>query len=122
MNGGGILLLLIFLPEGLGGILYRLRDALLGLVAKRRHMTSLGLIQQIDELDGQIGEDLLVVKAAEAAQQLESVTEGGSVEGVLAGTSAPLRSGTGGTGPVNPEPSDGSPDAGLEPRGHSTEP
>ena len=69
VNGGGILLLLIFLPEGLGGIMYRVRDALLGLVAKRRHMTSLGLIQPIDELDGQIGEDLLVAKAAEAAEQ-----------------------------------------------------
>ena len=84
VNGGGILLLLIFLPEGLGGIMYRIRDALLGLAARRRHMTPLGLIQQIEELDGQIGEDLLVERAAVATEHLEEVTEGGTHEGVLA--------------------------------------
>ncbi len=84
VNGGGILLLLIFLPEGLGGIMYRLRDALLGLVARRRGMTPLGLIQQIEELDGQIGEDLLVERAAVATEHLEEATEGGAHEGVLA--------------------------------------
>ncbi|MGH8996008.1 MAG: ABC transporter permease [Acidimicrobiales bacterium] len=123
VNGGGILLLLIFLPEGLSGILYRVRDALLGLAAKRRHMTSLGLIQQIDELDGQIGEDLLVAKAAEAAEHLGSVTEGGSAEGVLAASNLPHRSGVGGTGTtVTAGPSDGAPDGGPETRGRSTEP
>jgi branched-chain amino acid transport system permease protein len=43
VNGGGILLLLIFLPEGLGGVMYRSRDWMLGLVARRRHLISSGL-------------------------------------------------------------------------------
>ena len=116
-------MLLIFLPEGLSGIIYRVRDALFGLVAQRRHMTSLGLIQQIDELDGQIGEDLLVAKAAEAADHLESVTEGGSAEGVLAGSTLPHRSGAGGNAAtVTGEPSEGAPDGGPDARGRTTEP
>lgn len=43
VNGGGILLLLIFLPEGLGGVMYTVRDQLLGLVARRRRMAGSGL-------------------------------------------------------------------------------
>ncbi len=35
-SGFGILLLLIFLPEGLGGLIYRVRDAFLRAVAARR--------------------------------------------------------------------------------------
>ena len=42
VNGGGILLLLFFLPEGLGGIIYRLRDGALGLVARRRGLAGVG--------------------------------------------------------------------------------
>jgi branched-chain amino acid transport system permease protein len=43
VNGGGILLLLIFLPEGIGGLLYVARDALLRLVARRRGITVAGI-------------------------------------------------------------------------------
>jgi branched-chain amino acid transport system permease protein len=35
-SGAGILFLLLFLPEGLGGVLYRLRDGYLRFVARRR--------------------------------------------------------------------------------------
>jgi branched-chain amino acid transport system permease protein len=64
VNGGGILLLLIFLPEGLGGVMYRARDTLLGLVARRRHMTNTGLHLPDDAvLDGQVGDGVLVSTA-----------------------------------------------------------
>jgi branched-chain amino acid transport system permease protein len=43
VNGGGILLVLIFLPEGLGGLLYTARDGLLRLVARRRDITAAGI-------------------------------------------------------------------------------
>jgi branched-chain amino acid transport system permease protein len=45
VNGGGILLLLIFLPEGIGGLLYSLRDRLLRLVARRRALAVPGLFE-----------------------------------------------------------------------------
>ncbi|MGH9045855.1 MAG: branched-chain amino acid ABC transporter permease, partial [Acidimicrobiales bacterium] len=93
VNGGGILLLLIFLPEGLSGLMYRLRDALLGLTARRRHLTPTGLLLS-DATSGQVGEDALVARAGVAADHLESVSAGGN--GVLAGTPGPSRSGAGG--------------------------
>ena len=37
-SGGGILVLLLFLPEGLGGLVYALRDRYLRWVAKRRNL------------------------------------------------------------------------------------
>ena len=43
VNGGGILLLLIFLPEGLGGLLYVGRDQLLRLVARRHGIAVAGI-------------------------------------------------------------------------------
>jgi branched-chain amino acid transport system permease protein len=43
VNGGGILLLLIFLPEGIGGLLYVGRDHLLRLVARRHGIPVAGI-------------------------------------------------------------------------------
>jgi branched-chain amino acid transport system permease protein len=43
VNGGGILLLLLFLPEGIGGLLYLGRDALLRVVARRRGIVAAGI-------------------------------------------------------------------------------
>jgi branched-chain amino acid transport system permease protein len=43
VNGGGILLLLIFLPEGIGGLIYRGRDELLRVVARRRSINVEGI-------------------------------------------------------------------------------
>jgi ABC-type branched-subunit amino acid transport system permease subunit len=51
-SGLGILVLLIILPEGLGGLLYRLRDQLLRVVARRRRIALLGLAPQVDEPAG----------------------------------------------------------------------
>jgi hypothetical protein len=51
-SGGGILLLLLFLPEGLGGLLYMSRDRLLRLVAKRRDLEVPGLAQRAAERPG----------------------------------------------------------------------
>lgn len=46
-SGGGILILLMFLPEGLGGLLYRLRDAMLRRLAARRRMEVPGLLARV---------------------------------------------------------------------------
>jgi hypothetical protein len=51
-SGLGILILLIVLPEGLGGLLYRLRDELLRALARRKHIAVFGLAPQIDEAAG----------------------------------------------------------------------
>ena len=51
-SGLGILVLLIVLPEGLGGLLYRLRDALLRVLARHRHIAVLGLAPQVEEPGG----------------------------------------------------------------------
>ncbi|MHB1855119.1 MAG: ABC transporter permease [Acidimicrobiales bacterium] len=48
-SGGGILLLLMFLPEGLGGLLYMLRDLGLRRVAKARHLEVPGLLARVIE-------------------------------------------------------------------------
>lgn len=45
-SGGGILLLLMFLPEGLGGLLYRLRDLWLRKVAARHNLEVPGLLSR----------------------------------------------------------------------------
>jgi hypothetical protein len=44
----GILLLLLFLPEGIGGLLNRGRDGLLRLVARRRGITAPGIWRRPD--------------------------------------------------------------------------
>jgi branched-chain amino acid transport system permease protein len=72
VNGGAILVLLFILPEGLGGVMYRIRDGLLGLVARRRGLTGAGLVLRPEAAAGQLGEDALVATAAVAAEHLES--------------------------------------------------
>ncbi len=76
INGGAILFLLIVLPEGLSGIMYKVRDVLLALVAHRRHMTPTGLLLA-GATDGQVGEGTLVATATEAAAHLESAVLAG---------------------------------------------
>jgi hypothetical protein len=49
VNGLGILLLLLFLPEGIGGLLNRGRDQLLRIVARRRGITAAGIWRRPDE-------------------------------------------------------------------------
>jgi hypothetical protein len=44
----GILLLLLFLPEGIGGLLNRGRDQLLRVVARRRGITAAGIWRRPD--------------------------------------------------------------------------
>jgi branched-chain amino acid transport system permease protein len=44
VSGTGILLLLLFLPEGLGGLAYRIRDALVLALARRRGLTDPGIV------------------------------------------------------------------------------
>jgi branched-chain amino acid transport system permease protein len=51
-SGGGILLLLMFLPEGLGGLLYMLRDRLLRVLARRRGLEVPGLMTKSREETG----------------------------------------------------------------------
>ncbi|HXR54599.1 MAG TPA: ABC transporter permease [Acidimicrobiales bacterium] len=96
VNGGGILLLLIFLPEGLGGVMYRARDGLLGLVARRRHLTNTGLHLGDQADEGQVGEGILVSTAAAAAEHLEAANRAGPNGELLADAPAPSRSGAGG--------------------------
>jgi branched-chain amino acid transport system permease protein len=128
VNGFGILLLLIFLPEGLGGVMYRVRDALLGLVAGRRHMTRAGLRIGDEMPQGQVGEGILVSTAAVAAEHLEAAALAGASGDVLPPEPSPSRSGAGG-GPTTLS-SGGSPPIGggvagmsaPDVRGPSTEP
>jgi branched-chain amino acid transport system permease protein len=46
-SGSGILLLLMFLPEGLGGVLYAIRDGLLRRVARRRGLVVPSLLADV---------------------------------------------------------------------------
>jgi branched-chain amino acid transport system permease protein len=50
-SGAGILLLLMFLPEGLGGLMYAIRDNLLRRVAKRRGLVVPSLVADIRQLE-----------------------------------------------------------------------
>ena len=75
VNGGGILLLLLFLPEGLGGIIYRARDWVLSLAARRRRLTARGLLVG-EGANGQVGEPILV---SAAARSFESAPVKGSL-------------------------------------------
>ena len=52
-SGGGILLLLMFLPEGLGGLLYMLRDRALRLVAARHRLDVPGLARRAEPDDAE---------------------------------------------------------------------
>jgi branched-chain amino acid transport system permease protein len=46
-SGAGILLLLMFLPEGLGGIVYALRDSMLRRIARRRNIIVPSLLADV---------------------------------------------------------------------------
>ena len=50
-SGAGILILLMFLPEGLGGLMYQLRDGLLRRVAKRRGLVVPSLVADVRQLE-----------------------------------------------------------------------
>jgi hypothetical protein len=52
VNGLGILLLLLFLPEGIGGLLNRGRDELLRVVARRRGITAAGIWRKPEDTGG----------------------------------------------------------------------
>jgi hypothetical protein len=67
VNGGGILLLLIFLPEGIGGLLYVGRDRLLRLLA-RRHILSVAGIWRGAEAPG--GEEVAALSPNGPGSQL----------------------------------------------------
>ena len=67
-SGLGILVLLIVLPEGLGGLLYRLRDALLRVLARHRHIAVLGLAPQVEEPGGTAQGAVEVLEELRAAQ------------------------------------------------------
>jgi branched-chain amino acid transport system permease protein len=75
VSGGGILLLLLVLPEGLGGIIYRARDRVFTLAARRRGMTVHGLDLD-DRAQEQVAEPVLV--SAAAARSLEHAIATGS--------------------------------------------
>ena len=51
-SGLGILILIIILPEGLGGLLYRLRDGLLRWLARRKRIPVPGLAPPTADLPG----------------------------------------------------------------------
>jgi branched-chain amino acid transport system permease protein len=50
-SGAGILVLLMFLPEGLGGLMYSIRDGLLRRVAKRRGLVVPSLVADVRQLE-----------------------------------------------------------------------
>jgi branched-chain amino acid transport system permease protein len=59
VNGGGILLLLIFLPEGLGGLIYGIRGVLLFQVAKRRGLAAGAVAAQLKSDTSLGGEEVI---------------------------------------------------------------
>ena len=63
-SGMGILLLLMFLPEGLGGLVYRLRDGFLRWVARRRSILVPSLLADVRVEEPH---DAVLVVAEEAA-------------------------------------------------------
>lgn len=71
-SGTGILLLLMFMPQGLGGVMYGLRDEYLRRVAKRRKMLVPSLVADRRE----ITEDQAELLAAEDEQALEGALGG----------------------------------------------
>jgi branched-chain amino acid transport system permease protein len=67
-SGGGILILLMFLPEGLGGLLYGIRDSILRRVAKRRRLVVPSLLADVRvEREAVTEVDLGAVLASETA-------------------------------------------------------
>lgn len=64
-SGGGILILLLFLPEGLGGFLYMLRDRLLRVIARRRNLEVPGLFNRARSAEGaDVGATALIAEIA----------------------------------------------------------
>ena len=76
-SGAGILVLLLFLPEGLGGLLYSLRDRYLRWVAKRRNLLVPSLVADMrppDEPDELLADLLDPADLAEAAERAEAIS------------------------------------------------
>jgi branched-chain amino acid transport system permease protein len=71
-SGAGILLLLMFMPQGLGGLMYGIRDEYLRRVAKRRKLLVPSLVADRREID----EDQAELLAAEDEQALEGALGG----------------------------------------------
>ena len=69
-SGGGILVLLLFLPEGLGGLVNSQRDRYLRWVAKRRGINVPSLVA-----DGRVGDEAQPVSAADAVTALAADRE-----------------------------------------------
>ncbi len=63
-SGGGILILLMFLPEGLGGLLYMVRDRLLRYIARRRNLDVPGLARKAREEGADEGDTALIAEIA----------------------------------------------------------
>jgi hypothetical protein len=105
VNGGGILFLLFFLPEGLGGLMYRIRGLLLYGVAKRRGMAAGTLAQQLaHEETGAEGP-----LADEEPMPLPALSGGGTALGangasVVSGSGLPTSSQASAVGPIPSTP------------------
>ncbi|HET9732738.1 MAG TPA: ABC transporter permease [Acidimicrobiales bacterium] len=84
-SGGGILLLLMFLPEGLGGLGYRLRDRLLRVVARKRGIEAPGIFRNREGEDTEATPDALgaIVAGASLAPAVESTSAGDIVGGTI---------------------------------------
>jgi branched-chain amino acid transport system permease protein len=105
VNGGGILFLLFFLPEGLGGLMYRIRGLLLYGVAKRRGMAAGTLAQQLaHEETGAEGP-----LADEEPMPLPALSGGGTALGAngasaVSGSGLPTSSQASAVGPIPSTP------------------
>jgi branched-chain amino acid transport system permease protein len=65
-SGAGILVLLMFLPEGLGGVVYALRDGVLRRVARRRGLVVPSLLADVRRVEAERDEvDLAAVLTAD---------------------------------------------------------
>ena len=75
-SGSGIILLLLFLPEGLGGLLYSTRDRLLRVVAARRHLVVPSLVADLRAAEPEPPPDMLAVAEAVGSSADERVPVG----------------------------------------------
>jgi branched-chain amino acid transport system permease protein len=73
-SGLGILILLMFLPEGLGGLLYRARDAYLRWVARRRDVLVPSLVAdvRVDEDESRVALALALDGLVAPAEETET--------------------------------------------------
>ena len=115
VNGGGILLILIFFPEGLGGLMYRLRGLLLWQVAARRGMAGGALGAQL-KADETMGDEEAV--SGEAPMPVPALLGGSTAGGAngfpAAGSALPTSSQTSTTALApNPPGDPSSPGGGL---------